>query len=172
LNTAILHLPIPVAGEVLITVAAAGVNHLDILQCKGIYPTLPGVLDISSLKIAGTVEALVIDAASLAVGKKVMALIASGGYAQYCNASAPQCLPIPSTLKMYEAPAVPKTFFTLYSNIFQRVALQPNEKILICGGFSGIGTTAIQMAHALGSKVIVTASNEEKCRACEALGAD
>jgi NADPH:quinone reductase-like Zn-dependent oxidoreductase len=172
LNTTIRHLPIPTRGEVLIKVAAAGGNRSDILQRLGVYPSPPGASDIPEREIAGTIAALGDGVIGLAVGEKVMALVPGGGYAQYCNAPAPQCLPIPSTLEMNEAAAVPETFFTVFSNVFQRAALQPGEILLIHGGSSGIGTTAIQMAHALGSTVIVTAGNEEKCGACDVLGAD
>ena len=172
LITAMRPLPLPAAGEVLIKVAAAGVNRPDILQRQGAYPPPPGASDIPGLEIAGTVAALGDGVSNLAVGGEVMALVTGGGYAQYCTAPAPQCLPIPSTLEMDEAAAVPETFFTVFSNVFQRAALQPGETLLIHGGSSGIGTTAIQMAHALGSTVIVTAGNEEKCGACDVLGAD
>jgi NADPH2:quinone reductase len=172
LVTAMRPLPLPAAGEVLIKVAAAGVNRPDILQRQGAYPPPPGASDIPGLEIAGTVAALGDGVSNLAVGGEVMALVTGGGYAQYCTAPAPQCLPIPSTLEMDEAAAVPETFFTVFSNVFQRAALQPGETLLIHGGSSGIGTTAIQMAHALGSTVIVTAGSEEKCGACDVLGAD
>jgi len=165
-------LPLPADDEVLIQVAAAGVNRPDILQRQGAYPPPPGASDIPGLEIAGTVAALGHGVSHLAIGDEVMALVTGGGYAQYCTAPAPQCLPIPSTLEMDEAAAVPETFFTVFSNVFQRAALQPGETLLIHGGSSGIGTTAIQMAHALGSTVIVTAGNEEKCGACDVLGAD
>ena len=172
LITATRPLPLPAAGEVLIKVAAAGVNRPDILQRQGAYPPPPGASDIPGLEISGTVVALGDGVTDLAVGDEVMALVTGGGYAQYCPAPAPQCLPIPSTLEIDEAAAVPETFFTVFSNVFQRAALQPGETLLIHGGSSGIGTTAIQMAHALGSTVIVTAGNEEKCGACDVLGAD
>ena len=172
LNTAMRPLPIPTRGEVLLKVTAAGVNHPDILQRLGVYPSPPGASDIPGLEIAGTIAALGDGVIGLAVGETVMALVAGGGYAQYCTAPAPQCLPIPSKLKMDEAAAVPETFFTVFSNVFERATLQPGEVLLIHGGSSGIGTTAIQMAHALGSTVIVTAGNEEKCGACDVLGAD
>ncbi len=172
LVTATRPLPRPQAGEVLVEVAAAGVNRPDVLQRQGAYPPPPGASDIPGLEIAGTVCALGEGVTDWALGDKVLALVTGGGYAEYCTAPAPQCLPVPSTLEMDEAAAVPETFFTVWSNVFDRAALQPGETLLIHGGSSGIGTTAIQMAHALGSPVIVTAGSEEKCGACEVLGAD
>ncbi|MBT3238368.1 MAG: NAD(P)H-quinone oxidoreductase [Rhodospirillaceae bacterium] len=166
--------PLPVAGpgEVLIEVEAAGINRPDILQRQGLYPPPEGASDIPGLEIAGTVVALSKDVTGIAIGDEVCALVTGGGYAEYCTAPAPQCLPIPSTLEMDEAAALPECFFTVWSNVFQRAALKPDETLLVHGGSSGIGTTAIQMAHALGSTVIVTAGYEEKCGACEVLGAD
>jgi NADPH:quinone reductase len=165
-------LPQPAAGEVLVEVAAAGVNRPDVLQRQGGYPPPPGASDIPGLEIAGTIVSLGDGVTQYSIGDKVMALVTGGGYAEYCAAPAPQCLPIPSTLEMDEAAAIPETFFTVWSNVFERAHLQPNETILIHGGSSGIGTTAIQMAHALGSTVITTAGNDEKCGACQVLGAD
>ncbi len=172
LKTASRSLPQPQAGEVLIEVAAAGVNRPDVLQRQGAYPPPPGASDIPGLEIAGTVASLGDGVADLAIGDRVMALVTGGGYAGYCAAPAPQCLPIPSTLELDEAAAVPETFFTVWSNVFERAGLQPGETLLVHGGSSGIGTTAIQMAHALGSTVIATAGNDEKCGACDVLGAD
>lgn len=165
-------LPRPATGEVLIQVAAAGVNRPDVLQRQGAYPPPPGASDIPGLEIAGTIVALGDGVTSWSIGDEVMALVTGGGYAGYCTAPAPQCLPVPSTLEMDEAAAVPETFFTVYSNVFQRAGLQPGETLLVHGGSSGIGTTAIQMAHALGSTVIATAGNDGKCGACQVLGAD
>jgi putative PIG3 family NAD(P)H quinone oxidoreductase len=157
---------------VLIEVAAAGVNRPDILQRQGAYPPPPGASDIPGLEIAGTVVALGQGVSDWALGDEVLALVTGGGYAAYCTAPAPQCLAIPSTLEMDEAAALPETFFTVWSNVFERAALKPGETLLIHGGSSGIGTAAIQIAHALGSTVIVTAGSDDKCGACEVLGAD
>lgn len=165
-------LPQPAAGEVLIEVAAAGVNRPDVLQRQGAYPPPPGASDIPGLEIAGTIVALGEGVSGRAPGDEVLALVTGGGYAQYCTAPAPQCLNIPQGLDMDEAAAIPETFFTVWSNVFDRAALKPGETLLIHGGSSGIGTTAIQIAHALGSTVIVTAGTDDKCGACEVLGAD
>lgn len=165
-------LPTPGEGEVLIKVAAAGVNRPDVLQRQGQYPAPPGASDIPGLEIAGTVAALGDGVENLSIGSDVCALVAGGGYAEYCTAPEQQCLPVPSTLEMDEAAALPETFFTVWSNVFDRAGLKPEETLLIHGGSSGIGTTAIQMAHALGSKVIITAGSDDKCGACDVLGAD
>ncbi|NQU57484.1 MAG: NAD(P)H-quinone oxidoreductase [Rhodospirillales bacterium] len=165
-------LPRPGPGEVLVEVAAAGVNRPDILQRQGAYPPPPGASDIPGLEISGSIVALGEGVTDWTIGDDVLALVTGGGYAQYCTAPAPQCLAIPANLEMDEAAAIPETFFTVWSNVFERAALQPGETLLIHGGSSGIGTTAIQIAHALGSTVIVTAGNDEKCGACEVLGAD
>ena len=165
-------LPQPEAGEVLVEVAAAGVNRPDVLQRQGGYPPPPGASDIPGLEIAGTICALGDGVTEWKIGDKVLALVTGGGYAEYCPAPAAQCLPIPSTLDMDEAAAIPETFFTVWSNVFDRAGLQPGETLLVHGGSSGIGTTAIQIAHALGSTVIATAGSEEKCGACDVLGAD
>lgn len=165
-------LPQPAAGEVLVKVAAAGVNRPDVLQRQGAYPPPPGASDIPGLEIAGEVVALGDEVKNLTIGDEVLALVTGGGYAEYCTAPERQCLPIPSTLEMDEAAAIPETFFTVWSNVFDRAGLKPGETVLIHGGSSGIGTTAIQMAHSLGSTVITTAGNDEKCGACDVLGAD
>ena len=172
LVTASRALPRPAAGEVLIDVAAAGVNRPDVLQRQGGYPPPPGASDIPGLEIAGTVIGLGEGVSDRAIGDDVLALVTGGGYAQYCTAPVPQCLDIPGDLEMDAAAAIPETFFTVWSNVFERAALKPGETFLVHGGSSGIGTTAIQIAHALGSPVIATAGNEEKCGACEVLGAD
>ena len=172
LITASRPLPQPGPGEVLVEVAAAGVNRPDVLQRKGAYPPPPGASDIPGLEIAGTIVGLGQDVSDWALGDDVLALVTGGGYAQYCTAPAPQCLSIPAGMEMDAAAAVPETFFTVWSNVFGRAALKPGETLLIHGGSSGIGTTAIQIAHALGSPVIVTAGSDEKCGACEVLGAD
>jgi NADPH2:quinone reductase len=168
-------MPSAAAGEVLIKVAASGVNRPDVLQRKGFYPVPPGASDLPGLEVAGTIEAG--DAATLAqyglqLGQAVCALVAGGGYAQYCTAPAAQCLPVPAGLSMVEAASLPETFFTVYSNVVTRGGLQAGETILIHGGSSGIGVTAIQIAKALGATVITTAGSADKMTACLALGAD
>jgi NADPH:quinone reductase len=166
--------PVPQPGvdEVLVRVAAAGVNRPDVLQRKGGYPPPPGASDIPGLEIAGHVVALGDGVTSLSIDDAVMALVTGGGYAEYCTAPVAQCLPVPKGLEMDEAAAMPETFFTVWSNVFERAGLKPGETFLVHGGSSGIGTTAIQLAHALGSTVITTAGNDEKCGACDVLGAD
>ena len=159
-------------GEVLIEVAAAGVNRPDCLQREGGYPPPPGAPDIPGLEIAGSVVAVGPGVTGLAVGDHVCALVAGGGYAEYCMAAADLCLPVPTGFSMTEAAALPETFFTVWTNVFQRGGLQSGETILIHGGSSGIGTTAIQLAKHFGARVFVTAGSADKCRACEALGAD
>ena len=167
--------PTPAAGEVLIEVAAAGVNRPDALQRRGGYPPPPGASDIPGLEVAGTIVE-VGSGGSLAgdrrVGDHVCALVAGGGYAEFCTAPAVQCLPAPRGLDMVAAAAIPETSFTVWSNVFDRGRLKPGEWILIHGGSSGIGTIAIQLAHVLDSHVIVTAGSAEKCAACERLGAE
>lgn len=155
--------PEPKKDEVLIRVRAAGVNRPDLLQRIGKYPPPPGITDIPGLEVAGEI---------IGTEEKVCALIAGGGYAEYVTAPRDQCLPIPAGLSMIEAAALPETVFTVWNNVFIRGALKPGETILIHGGSSGIGTTAIQMARAHGATVIVTAGSDEKCAACLALGAD
>ncbi len=164
--------PVPAQGEVLIKVAAAGVNRPDVEQRKGTYPPPPGASDIPGLEIAGTVAALGPGADGLKVGDAVCALVSGGGYAEYCTAPVPQCLPVPKGLGMAEAAALPETFFTVWQNVFDRARLKGGETILIHGGSSGIGTTAIQMAKAMGARVLATAGSDEKCAACAKLGAD
>jgi len=169
--------PMPVAGEgeVLIRVSASGVNRPDVLQRTGNYPVPPGASDIPGLEVAGVIEsgdAAAMAAAGFAVGDRVCALVAGGGYAQFCVAPVGQCLPVPEGLDDVAAATLPETFFTVWSNVFDRGRLQPGETLLIQGGTSGIGVTAIQMAKALGARVIATAGSDEKCAACLALGAD
>lgn len=164
--------PAPGPGEVLIRVAAAGVNRPDLLQREGRYPPPPGASPILGLEVAGTVEAVGPGAEPWEVGDAVCALVAGGGYAEYCVAPAPQCLPVPKGLSMVEAAALPETFFTVWTNVFDRGRLRCGESILIHGGTSGIGTTAIQLASAIGARVFATAGGPEKCRACLELGAD
>lgn len=167
--------PVPAPGELLIAVQASGVNRPDVLQRKGLYPMPPGVSDLPGLEIAGTVAGGApedLAAAGLAIGDAACALVAGGGYAEHCVAPAGQCLPVPKGLTMVEAASLPETFFTVWQNVFTIARLQPGETLLVQGGSSGIGVTAIQLAKALGSQVIVTAGSDEKCAACVALGAD
>jgi len=165
-------IPEPAAGEVLIRVAAAGVNRPDVLQRRGLYPPPPGITDIPGLEVAGEVVRAGALVREPAVGAKVCALIAGGGYAQYAVAPAVQCLPVPGTLSLEEAAALPETFFTVWLNVFERARLQPGETLLVHGGSSGIGTTAILLARAFGCRVIVTAGSAQKCAACRELGAE
>lgn len=164
--------PAPAAGEVLIRVAAAGVNRPDVFQRRGRYPPPPGASDIPGLEVSGTVEALGAGVRDWRVGDAVCALVAGGGYAEYCAAPAPQCLPVPRGMDVVTAAAIPETFFTVWTNVFERGRLQAGESILVHGGSSGIGTTAIQLARARGSRVFATAGSAEKCAACERLGAE
>ena len=167
--------PVAGAGEVLIRVAASGVNRPDVLQRKGHYPVPPGASELPGLEVAGEIVAGDADAmaqAGLKLGDKVCALVAGGGYAELCVAPAAQCLPVPTGLDMVQAASLPETFFTVWSNVFDRARLQPGETLLVQGGSSGIGVTAIQMAKALGAAVIVTAGSDDKCEACVKLGAD
>jgi len=163
--------PKPGAGEVLIKVAAAGINRPDVLQRQGAYPPPAGASDVPGLEAAGVVVALGQGAARWQVGDRVMALVGSGGYAEYCIAPAPQVLPVPDGMDLIEAGGVPETFFTVWTNVFDRGRLQPGESFLVHGGSSGIGTTAIQLAHAFGATVFATVGGPEKQRACEAMGA-
>jgi len=165
-------LPEAGAGEVLVRVAAAGVNRPDIMQRQGVYSPPPGVSDVPGLEIAGTVAALGPDVSGWKVGDTLCALVAGGGYAEYCVAPAPQCLPIPKGLDALAAAALPETFFTVWANVFGRARLQPGETLLVHGGSSGIGTAAIQIASRLGARVMATAGSAEKCAACEDLGAE
>ncbi len=169
--------PDPIAGanEVLIRVAAAGVNRPDVLQRKGLYPVPPGASDLPGLEVAGAIvqgDVGALAAAGFRVGDRVCALVAGGGYAELCVAPIAQCLPVPAGLSDIEAASLPETFFTVWSNVFDRARLQPGETLLIQGGTSGIGVTAIQMAKAAGATVIATAGSDDKCAACLRLGAD
>jgi NADPH2:quinone reductase len=164
--------PAPADGEILVRVAAAGVNRPDVVQRLGHYPPPKGATDIPGLEIAGTVAACGPAVRRWKVGDKVTALVVGGGYAEYCLADERHALPVPSGLSLLEAAAVPETFFTVWHNVFQRGGLKAGETLLVHGGGSGIGTTAIQLAKAFGAKVIVTAGSEEKCEACRNLGAD
>ena len=164
--------PVPEADEVLIKVHAAGVNRPDIMQRLGLYPAPAGSSDILGLEVAGTIAALGSNINHLKIGAKVCALVTGGGYAEYCTAPAQLCLPMPESFSFVQAAALPETYFTVWSNVFDRARLQADETLLVHGGSSGIGTTAIQMAKAFGAKVIVTAGSAEKCHFCTKLGAD
>jgi NADPH:quinone reductase len=164
--------PSPGPNDVLIQVAAAGVNRPDVMQRAGHYPPPPGASDIPGLEVAGTIVAVGPDVHDWHPGDRVCALVSGGGYAEYCLAPAPQCLPVPRGFDFTQAAAIPETFFTVWNNVFDRGRLQPGESILIHGGSSGIGTTAIQLARAWSSRVFVTAGSAAKCTACERLGAE
>jgi putative PIG3 family NAD(P)H quinone oxidoreductase len=165
-------MPTVAAGEVLIKVAAAGVNRPDVMQRRGQYPPPPGASDIPGLELAGEIIAVAADVNAWKVGDRVCALVSGGGYAEFCSAPAPQCLPIPAGLDAIQGAAIPETFFTVWTNVFERGRLTAGESILIHGGSSGIGTTAIQLAHAFGARVLTTAGSDEKCAACRSLGAE
>lgn len=164
--------PVPGAGEVLIRVAAAGVNRPDVLQRKGAYAPPPGASDLPGLEVAGTLEGGGLEGSGFSAGDAVCALVAGGGYAEYCVAPVGQVLPVPKGLSLVEAAGLPETYFTVWSNVFDRGRLQAGETLLVQGGTSGIGVTAIQMAKALGARVIATAGSDDKCAACLSLGAD
>ncbi len=167
--------PVPAAGELLIRVAASGINRPDVFQRTGNYPVPPGASDIPGLEVAGEVvggDAAELAQAGFKLGDKVCALVAGGGYAELCTAPIVQCLPYPKGLNDVEAASLPETFFTVWSNVFDRGRLQAGETLLIQGGSSGIGVTAIQLAKAMGATVIVTAGSDDKCAACLQLGAD
>ncbi|MEX8505036.1 NAD(P)H-quinone oxidoreductase [Leptothrix ochracea] len=171
-------LPVPAPGEVLIRVAASGVNRPDVLQRKGVYPPPPGASDLPGLEVAGVIEAVHPDSlaelaeAGLAIGQRVCALVSGGGYAQACVAPIGQCLPVPQGLTDIEAASLPEVLFTVWSNVVDRAGLKAGETLLIQGGTSGIGVMAIQVAKALGAKVMVTAGSAAKCEAALQLGAD
>lgn len=164
--------PEPSENEVLIKIAYAGVNRPDVIQRRGLYPPPPGESDIPGLEVSGTVVKTGENVSSLHIGDDITALVGGGGYAEYCTAPVGQCLPIPEGFSLEQAAAIPETYFTVWSNVFDRCELKSGETILIHGGTSGIGTTAIQLAKAFGAKVIATAGSEEKCNACLELGAD
>ncbi len=167
-------MPVPGAGEALVRVSASGVNRPDVLQRKGYYAPPPGASDIPGLELAGVIESGDADAlarAGLQLGQRVCALVAGGAYAQWCVVPVAQCLPIPGSLSDVEAASLPETFFTVWSNVFDRGGLQSGETLLVQGGGSGIGVTAIQLARAFGATVIVTAGSDEKCAVCLSLGA-
>ena len=158
-------------GEVLIRVAAAGVNRPDVMQRQGRYPPPPGASDLPGLEVAGEIVEIGAEISGLALGDKVTALLPGGGYAEYAVASAVLCLPVPDGLSMVEAAAIPETYFTVWTNLFERGGCKAGDTVLIHGGTSGIGTTAIQLAHAWGARVYATAGSAEKVKACERLGA-
>jgi len=167
--------PVGGAGDVLIRVAASGVNRPDVLQRKGHYPVPPGASDLPGLEVAGEIvagDAMALAAAGLKVGDRVCALVAGGGYAELCVAPVGQCLPVPAGFSDIEAASLPETFFTVWSNVFERGRLRAGETLLVQGGTSGIGVTAIQLAKAAGATVIATAGSDDKCAACVRLGAD
>jgi len=164
--------PRPASGEVLIQVVAAGVNRPDCLQRQGGYPPPAGASDLPGLEVSGIIVELGAAVTDRKVGDRVCALLAGGGYAQYCAAPAPQCLPVPGGLDMIQAAAIPETFFTVWTNVFERGRLQPGETLLVHGGASGIGTTAIQLARAMGSRVFTTVSSPERVKRCLELGAE
>ena len=166
--------PQPGSGELLIRVAASGINRPDVLQRMGHYAPPPGASDLPGLEVAGVVEsgdAAAMAAAGIAVGDRVCALVAGGGYAQWCVAPVVQCLPVPAGFSDVEAASLPETFFTVWSNVFDRGRLQPGERLLVQGGTSGIGVTALQLGRAFGATVIATAGSDSKCAACLDLGA-
>jgi NADPH2:quinone reductase len=166
---------VPGPGEVLVRVAASGVNRPDVLQRKGVYPPPAGASDIPGLEVAGEIvdgDAEALRAHGWRIGDRVCALLSGGGYAELCAAPVGQCLPVPATLSMVEAASLPETFFTVWSNVFERGALKAGETLLVHGGTSGIGVTAIQLGKAFGATVIATAGSDEKCEACRKLGAD
>lgn len=167
-------IPKPGIHQVLIKVTAAGVNRPDVMQRKGLYPAPQGASDIPGLEISGIIVALGLGtlASPFKLGDSICALVSGGGYAGYCLASVSHCLPVPNGLSLVEAAALPETFFTVWSNVFDRAQLQGGETLLVHGGSSGIGTTAIQLAKAFGAKVIITAGSQAKCERCLELGAD
>jgi NADPH2:quinone reductase len=164
--------PVPAAGEALVRVVAAGVNRPDVLQRRGGYAPPPGASDLPGLEIAGVIEGGDLEGSGFALGDKVCGLVAGGGYAEYCVAPVGQLLPLPRGLSFEEAAGLPETYFTVWSNVFDRGQLKPGETLLVQGGTSGIGVTAIQLARQLGHRVLATAGSDDKCRACEALGAE
>jgi NADPH2:quinone reductase len=165
-------MPTPAGGEILVKVAASGVNRPDVMQRQGLYPPPKGAPDIPGLEIAGEVVALGPDAKRWHVGDRVSALVVGGGYAEFCLAHETHAVPVPNGFSLVEAAAIPETFFTVWHNVFERGGLRSGETLLVHGGSSGIGTTAIQLAKAFGARVITTAGSAEKCEACRKLGAD
>ena len=172
LKTTSRSVPTPAPSEVLIRVEVAGINRPDCIQRQGNYAPPPGTTDIPGLEVSGEIVAVGVDIKNWSVGDKVAALVAGGGYAEYVAAPFQQCLPIPNGLSMIEAAALPETFFTVWTNVFERGALKKGETLMIHGGSSGIGTTAIQIASQMGARVITTAGSADKCQACADLGAE
>ena len=172
LRLAIRPVEAPGKNEVLVKVTAAGVNRPDVMQRQGVYPAPKGVTNIPGLEVSGTIAAVGEDITDWKPGDAVCTLVPGGGYAEYCLAPAPQCLPVPKGLDMIQAAALPETFFTVWANIVDRANLQEGETLLVHGGTSGIGTTAIQIGRLLGARVFITAGTPEKCAACEKLGAE
>ena len=164
--------PKPSPGEVLIRVSAAGVNRPDVMQRKGLYPPPPGATDVPGLEVSGTVVSTGKNVSEPMVGSEVCALVTCGGYAEYCLAAASICLPVPENISLEDAAGIPETFFTVWTNVFDRGQLKSGESFLVHGGSSGIGTAAIQLAKAFGATVYTTAGTPEKCEFCENLGAD
>ena len=164
--------PVPGSGEVLIRVAAAGVNRADTMQRKGNYPPPPGASDVLGLEVSGTVAAVGQGVSDLAVGDQVCALLTGGGYAEYCLAPAPQCLPIPAGVSLIDAAALPEAYATVWTNVIDRGRLEEGESLLVHGGSSGIGTVAIQLARLFGARIFATAGTPAKCAACVELGAE
>jgi NADPH:quinone reductase len=171
LKAAVRPVPQPGEGEVLVRVVAAGVNRPDVMQRQGRYPPPPGASDLPGLEISGEVVALGPNAPGVSIGERVVALLPGGGYAGYAVAAAPLCLPVPSGMSMVEAAAIPETYFTVWTNLFERGGCKAGDTVLVHGGTSGIGTTAIQLATAWGARVFATAGSEIKARACEKIGA-
>ena len=172
LQPAVRPTPRPGSGEVLVRVAAAGVNRADVMQREGRYPPPPGASDIPGLEVAGTVVAVGGDVAEVSVGDEACAIVSGGGYAEYCVVPAPQCLPIPDTVSLRDAASLPEAYMTVWTNVFERGRLAAGETFLVHGGSSGIGTAAIPLAKLRGARVFATAGTDEKCTACTALGAD
>lgn len=172
LRTGTRPVPAPGAGEVLIRVAAAGVNRADTMQRRGNYPPPPGASDVLGLEVSGTVAAVGQGVSDLAVGDEVCALLTGGGYAEYCLAPAPQCLPIPAGVSLVDAAALPEAYATVWTNVIDRGRLQQGESLLVHGGSSGIGTVAIQLARLFGARIFATAGTPAKCAACVELGAE
>jgi NADPH:quinone reductase len=171
LKPAVRPVPQPGAGEVLVRVAASGVNRPDVMQRQGRYPPPPGASDLPGMEIAGEIVALGPEISGLALGDNITSLLPGGGYAEYAIAAAPLCMPVPRGLSLVEAAAIPETFMTVWTNLFERGHVKAGDKVLIHGGTSGIGTAAIQLAAAFGARVYATAGSAEKARACEKLGA-
>ncbi|MEE3161996.1 MAG: NAD(P)H-quinone oxidoreductase [SAR324 cluster bacterium] len=165
-------IPEPGPGEVLIKVAAAGVNRPDVMQRKGLYPPPPGATDVPGLEVSGTVVSVGQNVSDPPINSEVCALVTSGGYAEYCLAAAPICLPVPEKISLVNAAGIPETFFTVWTNVFKRGQLKARESLLVHGGSSGIGTTAIQLGKAFGATVYTTAGTSDKCEFCNNLGAD